>query len=144
MEIIMKRYYKYIFPNVTILKVQFWFNVHRILMVFALICSIISFIVILADLKWKWIELTDMQVVNFAHSISGIFVIGFSVIQVKNFICLFLKAEKNYLFTSIFQILRLSWASQDLIKNTLNVLYSIMLTVPSEYLHLLSQVFEFS
>jgi len=64
-------------------------------MVFAPICSIVSFIVILADLKWKWIELTDVQVVNFSHSIFGIVVIGFSVIQVNNFMSFFLNMKKN-------------------------------------------------
>ena len=47
------------------------------------IVSIDSFIVILSDLKWKWVQLTDIQVVNFVHSIFGIVVIGLSFIQVK-------------------------------------------------------------
>ena len=113
-------------------------------MVFAPICSIISFIVILADFKWKWIELTDVQVVNFAHSIFGIVVVGFSIIQVNNFMSFFLNLKKTTFLVNIFQILRLLWASQDLIKNTLNVLYLILLTVSSEYLHLFFQVFKFS
>ncbi len=78
-----KRYYKFIFPNIKILKVQFWFNAHRVLMMFIPVASIVAFIVILADLKWKWIELSDTVVVNFIHSIIGIVVIGFSLIQVN-------------------------------------------------------------
>jgi len=47
--------------------------------------SIVAFIVILADLKWKWVQLIDTQKVNFAHSIIGIIVIGLSLIQVNCF-----------------------------------------------------------
>ena len=52
-------------------------------MMFIPVASIVAFIVILADLKWKWIELSDTVVVNFIHSIIGIVVIGFSLIQVN-------------------------------------------------------------
>ena len=45
--------------------------------------SIVAFIVILADLKWKWVELIDTQKVNFAHSIIGIIVIGLALVQVN-------------------------------------------------------------
>ncbi len=49
------------------------------------IFSIVAFILILADLKWKWVELIETQKVNFAHSIIGIIVIGLSLIQVNFF-----------------------------------------------------------
>ena len=52
-------------------------------MFFIPIASIVGFIVILADLKWKWVELSNTLVVNFVHSIFGIVVIGFSFIQVR-------------------------------------------------------------
>ena len=76
------RYYKFIFPNIKLLKVQFWFNAHRFLMFSVPVFSIVAFIVILADLKWKWVELIETQKVNFVHSIIGIIVIGLSFIQV--------------------------------------------------------------
>ena len=76
------RYFKFIFPNIKLLKVQFWFNAHRFLMFSVPVFSIVAFIVILADLKWKWVELIETQKVNFAHSIIGIIVIGLSFIQV--------------------------------------------------------------
>ena len=59
---------------------EFWFNVHRPLMIFVPICSSVAFIVILADLEWKWLETT--QLTNFVHSIFGIVTIGLSIIQV--------------------------------------------------------------
>jgi hypothetical protein len=49
-------------------------------MIFVPICSSAAFIVILADLDWKWCETTP--VMNFVHSIFGIVTIGFSIIQV--------------------------------------------------------------
>ncbi len=76
------RYYKFIFPNIKLLKVQFWFNAHRFLMFSVPVFSVVAFIVILADLKWKWVELIETQKVNFVHSIIGIIVVGLSFIQV--------------------------------------------------------------
>ena len=52
-------------------------------MMFIPIVSVAAFIVILWDLDWKWVQLTDFQVVNFVHSIFGIVVIGLSFIQVN-------------------------------------------------------------
>ena len=49
-------------------------------MIFVPICSSVAFIVILADLEWKWLETT--QLTNFVHSIFGIVTIGLSIIQV--------------------------------------------------------------
>ena len=65
-------------------------------MFFVPVFSIVAFIVILADLKWKWVELIDTQKVNFAHSIIGIIVIGMSLIQVY---CLFLNVLISFFFT---------------------------------------------
>ena len=45
------------------------------------IISVTAFIVILADLEWKWVGQTLS--LNFAHSILGIITIGFSIIQVN-------------------------------------------------------------
>ena len=78
--ILFARYYKFIFPTVKWFNLQFWFNIHRPVMIFVPILSIIAFIVILADLGWKWVDIESK--VGFAHSIFGIVVIGLSVIQV--------------------------------------------------------------
>lgn len=78
--IILARYYKFILPSIKIQKMMFWFQAHRALMIFTQICSLIAFIIILADLNWEWVSLTNK--VSFAHSIIGMLVIGLSLIQV--------------------------------------------------------------
>ena len=50
-------------------------------MMFVPIVAITAFIVILADLNWKWIDASEQ--LEFAHSIIGIVTIGFSIIQVN-------------------------------------------------------------
>ena len=50
-------------------------------MIFVVINSIVSFIVILADLNWKWVD--SASPVSFAHSIFGILTVGLALIQVK-------------------------------------------------------------
>ncbi|CAF1122033.1 unnamed protein product, partial [Brachionus calyciflorus] len=82
--IILARYYKFILPSIKIQKMLFWFQAHRALMIFAPICSITAFLVILADVGWKWVETTSK--VSFVHSIFGIVVIGLSIIQVLIFL----------------------------------------------------------
>lgn len=52
-------------------------------MIFVPICSVTAFIVILADLNWKWVSASSK--VEFAHSIFGIVTIGLSIIQVEYF-----------------------------------------------------------
>jgi len=47
--------------------------------------SVIAFLLIFADLNWKWIELSDGLIINFVHSIFGIVVIGLSFLQVNIF-----------------------------------------------------------
>lgn len=79
--IILARYYKYLFPSFKILKVAFWLNVHRFLMIFTLMISITAFILVLADKGWKWIQADER--VAFAHSIFGIVVIGILIFQVN-------------------------------------------------------------
>jgi hypothetical protein len=54
---------------------------HRPLMVLTTVLSIIGFFVILSDLNWKWVS--QVNKVNFAHSIFGIFAISLSIIQVE-------------------------------------------------------------
>ncbi|CAF1098188.1 unnamed protein product [Brachionus calyciflorus] len=78
--IILARYYKYILPSIKIQKMMFWFQAHRAIMIFVPICSLAAFLVILADVGWKWVETTSK--VSFAHSIFGMVLIGLSLIQV--------------------------------------------------------------
>ncbi len=46
------------------------------------ILSIISFIVILSYMDWKWVDSSSQP--EYAHSITGILTIAFSVVQVEN------------------------------------------------------------
>ena len=48
------------------------------------IISIVAFIVILADLEWKWVEASQDEALEFTHSIFGIVAICLSIIQVMN------------------------------------------------------------
>ncbi|CAF1108113.1 unnamed protein product, partial [Brachionus calyciflorus] len=98
--IILARYYKFILPSIKIQKMMFWFQAHRALMIFAPICSITAFLVILADVGWKWVETTSK--VSFVHSIFGIVVIGLSIIQV---IFGFLRPDKEAPRRPLFNIL---------------------------------------
>ena len=62
------------------MNVQFWFFIHRPLMISVPIVSIIAFLIILSQLRWGWVDSTEQP--NFAHSIIGIITISFSVLQV--------------------------------------------------------------
>ena len=79
--ILLARYYKYLLPYVKTCGVQFWFLMHRIIMIFVPLLSIISFIVILAQLNWEWV-LTENKL-DLTHSIFGILAICLSIIQVS-------------------------------------------------------------
>ena len=46
------------------------------------IVTMISFLVILSDLKWKWVETEDKKPI-YAHSIVGIITLAFSFVQVN-------------------------------------------------------------
>jgi presenilin-like A22 family membrane protease len=74
------------------MNVQFWFFIHRPLMISVPIISIASFIIILWGCNWSWID--NSEQLNFAHSIIGIITISFSVIQVIIFL-LFKKYKHN-------------------------------------------------
>lgn len=65
-----------------ILDVKLWFNIHRILMILLQFVTITGFCVILFDSHWKWIKHSKENFVNFLHSIFGIVLIGFAVVQV--------------------------------------------------------------
>ena len=68
-----------------------WFVIHRPLMIFVPILSVIAFIVILAAAGWAWIPVSNKAA--FAHSIFGIFAIVFSLVQV--FIAFF-RCDKDH------------------------------------------------
>ena len=59
---------------------QLWFAIHRPLMFSVTLISVAAFLIILADLDWNWVELSDP--LSFAHSITGIATIFLSIIQV--------------------------------------------------------------
>ena len=73
------------------MNVQFWFFIHRPLMICVPILSIIAFLIILSQLQWSWIVNTSQP--NFAHSIIGIITISFSVLQV---IGAFFRVDKDH------------------------------------------------
>lgn len=95
--ILTARYYKYLLPNVKLFKLDFWFNIHRPFMLFVPVLSIISLLIILSQLNWKWVEIESKA--GFAHSIFGIAAIGFSFIQ--PFIAV-LRCDKDHQFRWIF------------------------------------------
>ena len=63
------------------MNVQFWFFIHQPLMICVPILSIIAFLIILSQLEWTWVNSSTSKI-NLAHSITGIFTISFSVVQV--------------------------------------------------------------
>ncbi|CAF0731294.1 unnamed protein product, partial [Brachionus calyciflorus] len=81
LAIVLSRYYKFLLPNFKILEVAFWFNAHRVLMIFTLVVSIIAFLVVLAQLDWKWVDAENNETAM-AHSIFGIIVISISFLQI--------------------------------------------------------------
>ena len=74
------RYFKTFKPEKIYCGVKLWFMIHRLFMLSVPLISVASFIVIFADLDWKWVEKSEP--VNFAHSIIGIIAIALSIVQV--------------------------------------------------------------
>jgi hypothetical protein len=74
------RYFKFLFDERPFCGVQFWFFIHRPVMIFVPICSIAALLVILAQLNWKWVS--SSQSISLAHSIVGIVAICLSFFQV--------------------------------------------------------------
>ena len=68
--IVVARYFKFMFPEVKINNVDFWFFIHQPVMFSVPIISIVAFIVILSDLQGTWVESNRSP--EFAHSIVGI------------------------------------------------------------------------
>ena len=80
--ILMPRYYRYLFvPRKFFPNVDFWFAVHRPTMVSVAVISLVSFLIILSDLNWTWIDSSFTLI--FVHSIFGIITIGLAFIQVS-------------------------------------------------------------
>ena len=76
-------YFKFIFPGIKTFGVQFWFNMHRLLMSSVTLFSLIGLVLILFYKKWTWTS--SKLEIRFAHSIIGILAISFSFIQVSFF-----------------------------------------------------------
>jgi len=74
------------------MNIQFWFFIHRPLMICVPLLSISAFIVILYQLEWTWID-SSVNKLNFAHSITGIVTISFSVVQV---VVAFFRVDKDH------------------------------------------------
>jgi hypothetical protein len=81
--ILLARYYKHLFVPRKFCDVQFWYAVHRPLMISVPIITIAAFIVILWQLEWKWLVNSKDLLIAFIHSIVGIICIALSVIQVS-------------------------------------------------------------
>jgi hypothetical protein len=80
--IVFARYYKFIFPNLKLFKIDFWFNIHRPVMIFVSVVSVAAFLLILYDLEWKWVDYATVSKTTFAHSVCGILAIGLAFLQV--------------------------------------------------------------
>ena len=90
--ILVARYYKFLFPNVKICNVQFWFVIHRPLMMSVPAIMIAAFLVIFSNLNLTWIDSSDGMA--FAHSLTGATTIGLSLLQVRQQ-CLFKMLSNN-------------------------------------------------
>jgi hypothetical protein len=76
--ILMARYMKFI--PYEFFELKFWFVIHRPMMISVVVFSIVGFILILAQVGWKWID--PAEKLNFAHSITGIVTIFLANIQI--------------------------------------------------------------
>jgi hypothetical protein len=80
--IIIARYCKNLLPDKKFCGVQFWFTLHRPIMVMVPVLSIIALLIILSAVDWKWMETEEK--LEFTHSIFGIVAIGFAFFQVSS------------------------------------------------------------
>jgi hypothetical protein len=78
---IFKRYYKFLLPDIKICELQFWFVIHKPIMILVPIISFIGLLIILADMNWKWIDLSSP--IQFSHSIIGLVALILSFVQVN-------------------------------------------------------------
>ncbi|CAF4463078.1 unnamed protein product [Rotaria socialis] len=77
--ILVARYFKQSWPNSKICGKAVWFGIHRTIMTCVATLTLVAFILILVYKKGQWISQKNQR--EFAHSIVGILVISFSVIQ---------------------------------------------------------------
>ncbi|CAF3697979.1 unnamed protein product [Rotaria sordida] len=77
--ILIARYFKSLWPNKKICNKAVWFAIHRTIMTSVATLTLIAFILILVYKKGQWVsQHTRLQ---FVHSIVGILVVSFSIIQ---------------------------------------------------------------
>ncbi|CAF1163143.1 unnamed protein product [Rotaria sp. Silwood1] len=77
--ILIARYFKLSWSNKKICNKAVWFAIHRAIMTCVAILTLIAFVLILVYKKGQWVP--QHTKIEFVHSIFGIFVISFSVIQ---------------------------------------------------------------
>lgn len=77
--ILVARYFKRAWPDRKICSKAIWFAIHRTLMSTAALLTLISFVLILVYKKGQWVFQANRR--EFAHSILGILVVSFAVIQ---------------------------------------------------------------
>ncbi|CAF1387689.1 unnamed protein product [Rotaria magnacalcarata] len=77
--ILVARYFKQSWPKSKICGKAVWFGIHRTIMTCVAILTLVAFILILVYKKGQWISQKNQR--EFAHSIVGILVISFSIIQ---------------------------------------------------------------
>ncbi len=77
--ILIARYFKRSWSDRKICRKAIWFALHRTIMTCVAILTLISFVLIIVYKKGQWIPQTDQR--EFVHSIIGIIVISFAIIQ---------------------------------------------------------------
>ena len=77
--ILIARYFKLSWSNRKICGKAIWFAIHRTIMTSAAILTLIAFILILVYKKGQWVSQANRR--EFAHSVIGMLVISFAIIQ---------------------------------------------------------------
>lgn len=77
--ILIARHFKPSWPEKKVCGKPIWFTIHRTVMISVVLLTIIAFILILVYQEGKWISSSEQP--EFAHSIIGIIVICFALIQ---------------------------------------------------------------
>ena len=78
-------YCRHLLPSKKLCGTKVWFGLHRPIMLLVPILTLTGFLVILADLDWKWVQTTPAK--NFTHSIFGIVAMGLGFLQVLFAFC---------------------------------------------------------
>ena len=77
--VLLARHFKPAWPEKKLCGKAIWFAIHRAVMMSVGVLTIIAFILILVYKKGKWVSRTDKR--EFAHSIVGIIIICFAIIN---------------------------------------------------------------